>query len=171
MGEVSRLATPEPLAAHHDFEGFRSGEASLDDWLRRRARANQVSGASRTYVVCDDSRVIGYYALASGMIAVQQAPGRFRRNMPTPIPVAVLARLAVDLDWHGQGIGRALFRDAAGRVAQAADAIGIRGIVVHAVSEQAKSFYLALGFDPSPIEPMTLMVTLADIRAALSEPN
>ncbi|MGA2046310.1 MAG: GNAT family N-acetyltransferase [Terracidiphilus sp.] len=171
MGEVSRLTTPEPLAAHHDFEGFRSGEASLDDWLRRRARANQVSGASRTYVVCDDSRVIGYYALASGMIAVQQAPGRFRRNMPTPIPVAVLARLAVDLDWHGQGIGRALFRDAAGRVAQAADAIGIRGIVVHAVSEQAKSFYLALGFDPSPIEPMTLMVTLADIRAALSEPN
>jgi GNAT superfamily N-acetyltransferase len=111
--------------------------------------------------------VIGYCALASGMIAVEQAPGRFMRNMPNPIPVAVLARLAVDLDWQGRGIGSALFRGAAGRVAQAADAIGIRGIVVHAISEQAKSFYLALGFDPSPSEPMTLMVTLADIRAAL----
>lgn len=167
MGEVSRLTPPETLASHHEFEAFRSGEVSLDDWLKRRARANQASGASRTYVVCDVSRVIGYYALASGTIAVESAPGRFRRNMPNPIPVAVLARLAVDLDWQGRGIGRALFRDAAGRVAQAADAIGIRGIVVHAISEEAKSFYLALGFDLSPSEPMTLMVTLADIRAAL----
>lgn len=167
MGGVNGLTAPEPLASHHEFEAFRSGETSLDDWLRRRARANHASGASRTYVVCDGSRVVGYYALASGTIAVEGAPGRFRRNMPNPIPVAVLARLAVDLDWHGKGIGRALFRDAAGRVARAADAIGIRGIVVHAISEQAKSFYLALGFDPSPAEPMTLMVTLADIRAAL----
>jgi GNAT superfamily N-acetyltransferase len=166
MGEVSRLTPPETLASHHEFEAFSCGEASLDDWLKRRARANQLSDASRTYVVCDGNRVIGYYALASGTIAVENAPGRFRRNMPSPIPVAVLARLAVDLDWHGRGMGRALFRDAAGRVAQAADVIGIRGIVVHAISEQAKSFYLALGFDPSPSEPMTLMVTLADIRAA-----
>jgi predicted N-acetyltransferase YhbS len=88
--------------------------------------------------------------------------------MPNPIPVAVLARLAVDQDWQGRGIGRALFRDAAQRVSHAADAIGIRGIVVHAVSEAAKDFYLALGFEPSPLEPMTLMVTLADVRAGLS---
>ena len=88
--------------------------------------------------------------------------------MPNPIPVAVLARLAVDKSWHGHGIGRALFRDAARRVAQAADAIGIRGIVVHAISEQARTFYIALGFAPSPQEPMTLVVTLSDIRAALS---
>jgi GNAT superfamily N-acetyltransferase len=108
---------------------------------------------------------MGYYALASGMVTVENAPGRFRRNMPNPIPIAVLARLAVDQDWQGQGVGRALFRDAARRVAQAADAIGIRGIVVHAISEEAKGFYQALGFDPSPQEPMTLMVTLADVRA------
>jgi predicted N-acetyltransferase YhbS len=89
--------------------------------------------------------------------------------MPDPIPVVVLARLAVDRVWRGQGIGRALFRDAALRVTNAADAIGIRGMVVHAISGEAKSFYLAPGFDPSPREPMTLMVTLQDIRAVLDE--
>lgn len=168
MGEVSGLSPPEPIGDHHDVEDFRSGEATLDDWLKRRARGNQISGASRTYVVCEDKRVVGYYALASGVVTVESAPGRFRRNMPNPIPVAVLARLAVDHDWQGRGIGRSLFRDAARRVAHAADAIGIRGIVVHAISEEAKRFYVALGFDPSPRETMTLMVTLSDIRAALS---
>jgi len=167
MGEVSQPLPPEALAEFHDFADFRCGEASLDDWLKRRARANQASGASRTYVVCEGKRVIGYYALASGVVTVESAPGRFRRNMPNPIPVAVQARLAVDQDWQGQGIGRALFCDAARRVAQAADAIGIRGIVVHAMSEEAKGFYLALGFNPNPLEPMTLMVTLSDVRAAL----
>jgi len=166
MGEVSRLLPPDLLAEAHDLDEFNCGEASLDDWLRRRARANQASGASRTYVVCEGRRVVAYYALASGVVTVESAPGRFRRNMPNPIPVAVLARLAVDKDWKGQGIGRALFRDAAHRVAQAADVIGIRGIVVHAISEEAKSFYLALGFDASPREPMTLMVTLSDVRTA-----
>jgi GNAT superfamily N-acetyltransferase len=167
MGEIARFHAPVPLAEGHDFESFCSGEASLDEWLKRRARANQVSGASRTYVVCLDQRVIGYYALASGAITVESAPGRFRRNMPKPIPVAVLGRLAVDKDWKGQGIGRALFRDAAHRVVYAAEAIGIRGMVVHAISEDARNFYLALGFEPSPSEPMTLMVTLSDVAAAL----
>ena len=168
MGEISGLLPPELLANHHDIGNFRSGEASLDDWLKRRARANQVSGASRTYVFCEEKRVVGYYALASGVVTVESAPGRFRRNMPNPIPVAVLARLAVHGDWHGRDLGRALFRDAARRVANAADAIGIRGIVVQAISEEAKKFYLALGFDASPSEPMTPMVTLSDVRAALS---
>jgi len=168
MGEVSGIQSPpELLADRHQIADFNSGEASLDDWLNRRARANQVSGATRTYVLCVKERVIGYYALASGAVTVESAPGRFKRNMPNPIPVAVLARLAVDRGWQGRGIGRALFQDAARRVAHAADAIGIRGIVVHAISEQAKSFYVALGFDASPREPMMLTVTLADVRAAL----
>ncbi|MGE4046490.1 MAG: GNAT family N-acetyltransferase [Acetobacteraceae bacterium] len=164
------LTRPEPLAEIHDLSGFSSGVDVLDDWLRRRARANQVSGASRTFVVADGGKVVGYYALASGAIAVAASVGRFRRNMPDPIPVAVLGRLAVDRSQQGRGLGRALFRDCALRVAHAADAIGIRGIVVHAISEEAKAFYLALGFDPSPAEPMTLMVTLNDVKQLIESP-
>jgi GNAT superfamily N-acetyltransferase len=162
------LSAPEPLAAHHRIDDFDSGEPSLDDWLKRRAAMNQVSGASRTFVVCEGKTAVGYYALASSAISVKAAPGRFRRNLPDPIPVVVLARLAVTRSHHGQGLGRALFQDAARRVIQAADAIGVRGMIVHALSEEAKAFYLRLGLEPSPLEPMTLMVTLADLKASIS---
>lgn len=161
------LTAPQPLADHHQLDGFQSGVQSLDDWLKRRARANQASGASRTFVVADEGHVVAYYALASGAVSPAAASGRFRRNMPDPIPVAVLGRLAVDHRHQGRGLGRALFRDGALRVLQAADAVGIRGILVHAISEEAKGFYLAIGFDPSPLDPMTLMVTLTDVRAGL----
>jgi len=163
------LSAPELLAEHHEVDAFQSGELSLDDWLKRRARANQVSGASRTYVACEGVRVLGYYALASGAVAVESVPGRFRRNMPDPIPVVILGRLAVDQSMQGQGMGRALFADAARRVAQAADAIGIRGLLVHAISDDARRFYLALGFEECPGQPWMLVVTLADLRAALAD--
>ncbi len=161
------LSHPELLGDDHQIDTFDSGERALDDWLRRRARTNQAIGASRTYVVCEGKRVIAYYALASGAIAQAAVPGKFRRNMPDPIPIVVLARLAVDRNYQGRGLGRAMFRDAARRVAHAADTIGIRGIVVHAISEEARKFYIALGFDPCPAEAMTLVVTLRDIRATL----
>jgi GNAT superfamily N-acetyltransferase len=161
------LPAPEPLGEHHQLTTFDSGVPALDDWLKRRARPNQVSGASRSFALCDGDVVVGYYALAAGSVNAMAAPGRFRRNMPEPIPLAVLGRLAVDRSHHGQGIGRALFRDSALRVIQAAEAIGIRGILVHAISEDAKAFYLALGLSESPLEPMTLMVTLQDLRASL----
>jgi GNAT superfamily N-acetyltransferase len=165
MGPRVNLSAPAPLADHHELAAFNSGVSTLDEWLRRRARANQVSGASRSFVICAGDIVVGYYALASGAVSAAAAPSRFRRNMPEPIPVAVLGRLAVDQAYHGQGIGRALFRDSALRVVQASEAIGIRGMLVHAISDEAKAFYLALGLSESPLEPMTLMVTLADIRA------
>ena len=158
---------PEPLSVDHQIDSFHSGEPSLDDWLMRRALANQASGASRTYVACEADRVIAYYALASGAIAQAAVPGRFRRNMPEPIPVIILARLAVDRSRQGLGIGRALFRDAATRLAHAAESIGIRSIVVQAISEEARRFYAALGFDPCPLDVVTLVATLADIRATL----
>ncbi len=136
-------------------------------WLKRRALKNQASGASRTFVTSDAARVVGYYALASGAVAADATPGRFRRNMPDPIPVVILGRLAVDRSYHGQGLGRALMQDAGRRVLHAAGAIGIRGLLVNALSDTAKSFYERIGFDPSPLDPMTLMITLADLQAAL----
>ncbi|MFL5260384.1 MAG: GNAT family N-acetyltransferase [Hyphomicrobiales bacterium] len=164
-----RLSPPEPLGEQHDVVDFESGVRSLDEWLRRRARANQVSGASRTFVACEGRRVAGYYAVASGAVAISSTTARLRRNMPDPVPVVLLGRLAVDRRYQGAGIGRALFRDAAQRISEAADMIGIRGILVHAISQDAKRFYEALGFEPSPLDEMTLMVTLKDVRAVLGE--
>lgn len=163
------LLAPEPLASHHETAAFDSGVPSLDEWLKRRATQNQASGASRTFVVCEGQEVVGYYALASSAVAPSAAPGRFRRNMPDPIPVVVLGRLAVARSHQGRGLGRALFQDAARRVIHAAAAIGIRGLLVHALSEEAKAFYLRLGLDESPLEPMTLMCTIADLRESLLE--
>lgn len=163
------LRPPEPQAAHHAVDAFDCGEPSLNDWLKRRAAPNQASGATRTFVSTDaDGVVVAYYALASSAVTPAAAPGRFRRNMPDPIPVVVLARLAISRSHQGRGIGRALFQDAARRVIHAADAIGIRGLLVHALTDEARAFYVRLGLDPSPLEPMTLMVTVADLKAALA---
>jgi GNAT superfamily N-acetyltransferase len=161
------FSAPELLAGHHELGAFDCGVTALDAWLKRRALANQASGASRTFVVCEGTKVTGYYALASGAVNIAAASGRFRRNMPDPIPIALLARLAIDRARQGNGLGRALFRDAGMRVARAADVIGIRGILVHAISANARAFYLALGFEPSPVDPMMLMVTLNDLRRSL----
>jgi GNAT superfamily N-acetyltransferase len=161
------LQRPEPLSAAHVLDGFGSGVASLDDWLRKRALPNQASGAPRTFVSCDAGRVVAYYALAASAIATESAPGKFRRNLPDPIPVVVLGRLAIASSHQGQGLGRAMFQDAAQRIVRMAGTIGIRGLLVPAISEEAKAFYLQLGLDPSPLEPMTLMVTVANLRAAM----
>lgn len=158
-----KLTAPMPLTEHHVTDGFSCGIDSLDKWLNRRSLKNQIQGASRTYVVCDGARVVAYYALASGALTTTDATGRFRRNMPDPIPVVVLGRLAVDKTLHGKGFGRSLVRDAGMRVIQAADAIGIRGMTVHALSDDAKNFYEKIGFEPSPIDSHLLMITLPDL--------
>lgn len=161
--------TPEKLSPAHDTSQFQCGEPSLDDWLRKRALQNEESGASRTYVFCSGHRVLGYYALAVGAVAHSEAPGRIRRNMPDPVPVMVIARLAVDQTLQGKAIGPALLRDAVLRILQAAEIAGMRAILVHAISERAKRFYEKWGFIPSPIDPMTLMITVAEARRALVE--
>lgn len=158
-----QLSEPAPLTEQHDTAALSCGTDSLDQWLKRRAWKNQVQGASRTYVVCEGNRVSAYYALASGAVASAGATGRFRRNMPDPIPVVVLGRLAVDRTLHDRGIGRALIRDANLRVLHATDAIGVRGLLVQALSDDAAAFYRRVGFEASPLDPSLLMITLADL--------
>ena len=159
-----QFLAPVPLSSQHQTEQFSCGVESLDAWLKRRAHKNQLQGASRTYVVCQGDRVIAYYAIASGVVTCNEATGRLRRNMPDPIPVVVLGRLGVDRSVHGQGLGRALVRDAAMRILQASDVIGIRGMTVQALSDDAKVFYEHMGFEASPIDPNLLMITLADLK-------
>ncbi len=159
------LRPPEPLTAAHHLDHFECGEAELDDWLKRRALANQASGASRTFVVTDpDGRVRAYYAMAAGAISHQHATTRVRRNMPDPIPVMVLARLAVDRSMQGQHLGPALLQDAVNRALAVAQNAGVRAMLVHALHERAKKFYEHYGFQPSPLHPMTLMLRLGGMK-------
>lgn len=159
------LSAPSPLDDGHVVDTFDSGVPILDDWLRRRAKANQASGASRTFVVCRGPDVVGYYALAAGAIASSDAPGRLRRNMPDPIPVMVIGRLAVARAEQGKGLGASLLRDALARTQRASRDIGIAAVLVHAISEDAKRFYERWGFVEGPSNPMTLMVRLKDLGA------
>jgi len=155
------LLAPQPLCADHCVEGFVCGEPSLDEWLKRRALANHRSGASRTFVTADrDARVVGYYALAAGAISRHLATAGTRRNMPDPIPVMVLGRLAVDRRAQGMKVGSALLQDAVQRTASVAENAGVRALLVHALNEKAKQFYTYYGFQASPHHPMTLMLRL-----------
>ncbi|WP_077000033.1 GNAT family N-acetyltransferase [Variovorax sp. KK3] len=155
------LEAPRPLTADHLLDEFDCGEDGLDFWLKRRAFANQGSGASRTFVVADTGgRVFGYYAMAAGAVAHRDATGNVRRNMPDPIPVLVLARLAVDLRAQGMQLGGALLQDAVQRAITVSQNAGVRALLVHALHEQAKEFYRHFGFVQSPVHPLTLMLRL-----------
>ncbi len=167
---AAKLSAPQPLSDQNQLADFESGEPSLDDWLKRRAARNQANGSSRTYVVCEGDAVIGYYCLAAGAIGHAEAPSTLKRNRPDPIPVLVLGRLAIHKDHHQKGIGTALLGDAIRRAIQAADIAGITALLVQAISEQARRFYLSRGFVESPVKPMTLCLMLATVRQALREP-
>ena len=158
------LSSPILLAMNHQLDDFACHVDSLNDWLKKRAYQNQLSGASRTYVVLEGKRVVGYYCLASGALELSDAPPQVRRNMPNPIPVAILGRLAVDKSFQGQGLGVALLQDAVVRTAQAGGILGIRGLLVHALSSEAKAFYEHHGFVASPTQPMTLILSLKGHR-------
>lgn len=167
MTGADDTGAPEHLTPEHDVAAFDSGVPALDDWLKRRALNNEKAHASRTYVVTAGGRVVGYYALANGAVALSDTPGRVRRNMPDPVPVMIIGRLAVDREYQGRGIAQGLLRDAILRTIQAAEIAGIRAILVHAISEEARRFYLRHGFAESPVAPMTLMTTVADAERAL----
>jgi GNAT superfamily N-acetyltransferase len=167
MGAVSippSLSAPEPLAVDHELESFDSGIVALDEWLKRRARRNELEGASRTFVVSAGRRVVGYYSLAAGSVSHHVAIGKIRRNMPDPVPVVLLGRLATDRAWQGRGLGADMLRDVTMRALAVAEIIGARAILAHAISSDAKAFYERHGFRPSPVEPMTLMITIEEAR-------
>ncbi len=158
------ITAPEPIDSRHCLDGFDCGVPVLNEWLKRQALPNEASGASRTFVVCADRRVIGFYALATGSIRRSEAPGRIKRKMPEPIPVMVLGRLAVDLRRQRKGVGLGLLKDAILRTLTVSKQAGIRAIVVHTLSEKAKYFYLRHGFLESPLNQMTVMLSIADWR-------
>jgi GNAT superfamily N-acetyltransferase len=162
-------SSPEPLSDAHDRAYFSCAEPSLDHWLKRKALKNQSSGASRTFVLCQDQKVIAYYCLSAGAVSQHQAPKKMRRNMPDPLPVLVLGRLAIDKAFHNQGLGSALLRDAMFRAASVAVDAGVTAVLVHAISDQAKQFYLSRGFVASPWQPMTLVMPMKTILQILKE--
>jgi GNAT superfamily N-acetyltransferase len=158
-------AAPVLLSEEHECEGFDCGQAVLNDWLRRYAWQNQRANAAKTFVVCQGRRIIGYYSLAVGAVDHAAATGRVRKGLARhPIPVMVLARLAVDRHHQGKRIGRGLLKDAILRTLQAADIAGIRAIFVNAKDERARGFYERFGFEPSPIHPLQLMLLIKDCR-------
>jgi predicted N-acetyltransferase YhbS len=164
---VSGYSPPRPIRDTDDLANFRSGEADLDAYLHRRALANHLEGASRCFVTCRGQRVVGFYALAAAAVERRSAPGRVRRNMPEPVPVILLSRLAVDLSERGAGLGAHLLRDAITRSVAAAELIGVRAMLVHALHDQARAFYAHFGFEPSPTDPLHMLLLIKDARAAL----
>jgi GNAT superfamily N-acetyltransferase len=153
---------PAPLDSSHRLDGFFCGETALDDWLKRRALANQASGASRTFVVADsEGCVVGYYALAAGAVSHLGATPSVRRKMPDPVPVMVLARLAVAVNAQGVQLGGALLQDAVQRAVAVSQQAGVRALLVHALHDRAKLFYEHYGFQASPLHPLTLMLRLS----------
>ena len=160
------FSAPGPLTAAHQLDGFQSGEAALDSWLRQRALQNMGIAASKTYVICAEGslRVAGYHALCMGHILNQEAGGAMRRNMPRHIPAVILGRLAIDRTWHGQGLGRALLHDAVRRSERAASEVSARLLIVHAISAAAEAFYLHHGFVRLPVETPTLALDLVKFR-------
>jgi GNAT superfamily N-acetyltransferase len=165
------LTPPTPITADQELTNFDSGEFSLNEWLKKRAFKNQAAGASRCFVLCAGVEVIGYYSLSAGAISHEAAPKGMRRNMPDPLPVLLLGRLAVDKRYHNRGIGQALLRDAMMRAVNVSGNAGVFAILVHALSDQAKQFYLSRGFVESPLQPMTLIMTIETVRSILAEPD
>jgi GNAT superfamily N-acetyltransferase len=165
------LTPPAPITSVHELADFDSGELSLDEWLKKRALKNHATGASRCFVLCAGASVIGYYSLSAGAIRHEAAPKAMRRNMPDPLPVILLGRLAVDRRYHNQGLGQSLLRDAMLRAVNVAGHAGVFAILMHTISDQARRFYLSRGFIESPLQPMTLLMTLETVRSILAEPD
>lgn len=162
------ITAPELLSEHHDLSKFDCGRQELNNWLLRRALKSQQRNNAKVYVVTDTatSAVVGYYAISMGSVQREGAISALRRNSPDPIPMVILARLAVSRSHHGKAVGAGLLKDCVKRSVYAMNVVGGAGILVHAIDETAKSFYTKFGFTASSLNPMTLMARIKDIEAA-----
>ncbi len=161
---MGKIKAPEPLTPMHNVSSFNCGAPGLNDWLQKQAYKNEVTGASRTYVVCRNDRVTGFYALATGSVHRSEATGNIKREMPDPIPIIILGRLAVDREMQGKGIGSGLLKDAVLRTLRIAEEVGVRALLVHALNDQAVNFYLSHGFRKTPMDAMTLMLNISSYK-------
>lgn len=161
--DQQKWTAPAPLTLTHCVANFECGDPALDYWLKHRALRNEKQRASRTYVVCVEDRVIAYYCLATASLESRLAPTRLRRDMPDPIPMMILGRLAVDRAWQRHGLGKLLLRDAILRTVQVSEVVGVKGLLVHALSDAAAHFYESHGFHPSPTEERTLFLSLSEV--------
>ena len=163
-----RLTAPALLTRSHDRSRFDCGVPALNEYLRQYALQNQKKNAARTYVATRGNRVVGYYTLAYGSVALEEAPSSIKAGLAKhPIPVILLARLAVDVSERGQGLGAGLLKDSLLRTVQAAEIAGLRAMIVHAKDDAAKTFYEKFGFEPSPIDAYHLFLKVSDIQASL----
>ena len=162
------LKPPVLLDQSHVTDDFDCGVEALNEYLKRFAYVNNQNSSSRTYVAVKGTRVVGYYTVTPGAVVTEDAPSRVAKGLARhPIPVIVLARLAIDRTEQGTGLGKALLKDALLRIVQAADIIGGRAVLVHAKNEQAKAFYQKFGFEPSPIDEFHLYLLLKDVKKTL----
>lgn len=162
------LQAPESLNANHKLEGFDCGKPALNEWLLRHARQAQASGSAKTFIVADGERVVGYFSLTVGQVDTIDAPDRIRKGMGQyPIPVVILARLAVAVQDHGRGSGIGMLQDAIRRTLVISEQAGIRALLTHPIDEEAARFYLRFGFVPSPLREQQLLLLLKDTRALL----
>lgn len=168
--EKAPLSKVETLSASHDLTQFDCGaHDSLNDWLKRFALTSQGNESARTYVLHRTGSVVGYYSISAGSVSVQEAPARISKGLARhPIPVILLARLAIDTHEQGTGLGKAMLKDALARIAQAADIVGARAVLVHAIDERARKFYLHFNFEASPIHELHLMLLMKDLRKAIA---
>ncbi|MDD2744686.1 MAG: GNAT family N-acetyltransferase [Rhodocyclaceae bacterium] len=162
------LRGPDSLEARHRLEDFDCGKSALNEWLHRHARQAQGSGSAKTFVVADDDRVVGYFSLTVGQVDTLEAPERIRKGMGQyPIPVVILARLAVSIQDQGKGIGFGMLQDAIRRTLLIAEQAGIRAMLTHPIDIEASSFYTRFGFIASPLSEQQLLLLLKDARHSL----
>lgn len=166
---MGKITAPEVINENHDISDFDCGEESLNEWLKNRAIKNNSSNASRCFVICNENKVIGYYAFSAGQVDNKSAPGKIKRNMPNPIPVFILGRLAIDLRYQNMKLGSALLKDCMFRAIAVSEHMAGKALLVHALSQEAKDFYLKYGFQNSIINPMTLFLSIDDIKRHVKE--